>query len=89
MALVKNLALQRTGIGTLIVHNLHLVYLKKERKENNQTKKYITLNLYTTTQSLFQLYFFSLKKKSVLLSGPKCVSALQKKKKQKDANIAF
>ena len=36
LALVKNLALQRKGIGTLIVHNLHLVYLKKEEK--NQTK---------------------------------------------------
>lgn len=52
LALVKNLALQRKGIGTLIVHNLHLVYLKKKKKKKIK-QKYITFNLYTTTQSLF------------------------------------
>lgn len=48
LALGKSLAPQKKGIGTLILHNLHLVILEKKIKAKH--KKYITFNLYTTTQ---------------------------------------
>lgn len=40
LALVKSLALQIKGIGTLnIVHHLHLVCLKKKKQKKKRTEK--------------------------------------------------
>lgn len=40
LALVKSLALQIKGIGTLnIVHHLHLVCFKKKKRKKNKQKK--------------------------------------------------
>lgn len=104
LALVKSLALQIKGIGTLnIVHHLHLVCFKKRRRRKKKEQPteqeihYKVIQYFDFIHHYTNVYFSCfIKNKCIILKCPtyKCsdnasTSEKQRKKKGKDSFILY